>query len=178
MSNETTQWSSPSDAPAPSGSDPSFVPSMPLGGAAPVVPVQEHRTDLRDLFLATVLFGCALAAGGASLASWRDYGVRLDPSVPESGWVQADGSVGRGWAAVLLAVLLAVAGILVAVHRGRQGRRLAVGAGVALVLLSVLEFGLGAGRLHTGPGIGLWIELVVGIVAVAAVGMLAPSSDG
>ena len=173
MSNETPPWSSPSAAPAP-GNDPSFVASVALGGAAPVAPLEEHRTDLRELFLVTVLFACALAAGAASLASWRDYGVRLDPSVAESGWVQADGSVGRGWAAVLLAVLLAVAGILVAVHRGRQGRRLAVGAGVALVVLSVVEFGLGAGRLRTGPGIGLWVELVVGIVVVAAVGMLGP----
>jgi hypothetical protein len=48
---------------------------------------------------------------------------------------------------------------------------------VALVLLSVVEFGLGAGRLRTGPGIGLWVELVVGIVVVAAVGMLGPSTD-
>ncbi len=176
MSNETPPWSSPADAPA-SGNDPSFVASVALGGAAPVEPVVVHRTDLRELFLVTILFGCALAAGAASLASWRDYGVRLDPSVAESGWVQADGSVGRGWAAVLLAVLLAVAGILVAVHRGRQGRRLAAGAGVALVLLSVVEFGLGAGRLRTGPGIGLWVELVVGIVVVAAVGMLGPSTD-
>ena len=176
MSNETTPWSSPADAPA-SGNDPSFVASVALGGAVPVEPVVVHRTDLRELFLVTILFGCALAAGAASLASWRDYGVRLDPSVAESGWVQADGSVGRGWAAVLLAVLLAVAGILVAVHRGRQGRRLAAAAGVALVLLSVVEFGLGAGRLRTGPGIGLWVELVVGIVVVAAVGMLGPSTD-
>ena len=176
MSNESPQWSAPSAAPAPSN-DPSFVASVALGGTAPVAVAEEHRTDLRDLVLATVLFAGALAAGGASLASWRDYGVQLDPSVPESGWVQADGSVGRGWAAVLLAVLLAVAGILVAVHRGRQGRRLAVVAGVALVLLSVVEFGLGAGRLRTGPGIGLWVELVVGIVVVAAVGMLGPSTD-
>jgi hypothetical protein len=176
VSNEPTPWSSPSGAPA-SANDPSFVASVALGGAAPVAVVEEHHTDLRELFLATILFGCALAAGGASLASWRDYGVRLDPSVAESGWVQADGSIGRGWAAVALAVLLAVAGILVAVHRGRQGRRLAAAAGVALVLLSVVEFGLGAGRLRTGPGIGLWVELVVGIVVVAAVGMLGPSTD-
>jgi len=176
MTDDPVSWTSPSAA-RPTSADPSFVATVPLGGATPVVVDEEPRTDLRDLVLATVLFAGALAAGGASLASWRDYGVRLDPSVPESGWIQADGSIGRGWAAVVLAVLLAVAGILVAVHRGRQGRRLAVGAGSGLVVLSVLEFGLGAGRLRTGPGIGLWVELVVGLVVVAAVGMLARPDD-
>ena len=50
-------------------------------------------------------------------------------------------------------------------------------AGVGLMVLAVLEFGLGAGRLRTGPGIGLWVELVVGLVVVAAVGMLSRPDD-
>ena len=146
-----------------------------LGGTVPIAVESTPRSDRRDLVLSGVLLAAALVAGGASLASWRDYGVRLDPSVPESGWVQADGSVGRGWAAVLLAVALAVAGVLIAAHRPRSGRRLAAVVGVSLVVLSVLEFGLGAGSLHTGPGSGLWVELVVGLVVVAAVGILAPA---
>ncbi|MFM7065007.1 MAG: hypothetical protein ACKO04_16215, partial [Actinomycetes bacterium] len=52
-------WTSPSSGP-PLAPDPSFVASVPLGGAAPVTETQEPRTDLRDLVLATVLFAGAL----------------------------------------------------------------------------------------------------------------------
>jgi len=107
--------------------------------------------------------------------SWRDYGIRLDPSVAESGWVQADGSIGRGWAAVAIAVVLAVAGILIAVHHQEVGRRVAVAGGIGLVMMSIVEFGLGAGKLLTGPGNGLWVEMVVGVLVVIAVGVLGPA---
>jgi len=174
MSNDEPQWALPESG-APSRGSQQFVASMSLGGVTPEVVEPARTSDFRELLLVALLLVASLVAGAASLMSWRDYGIRLDPSVAESGWVQADGSIGRGWAAVAIAVVLAVAGILIAVHHQEVGRRVAVAGGVGLVMMSIVEFGLGAGKLRTGPGNGLWVEMVVGVLVVIAVGVLGPA---
>jgi hypothetical protein len=40
------------------------------------------------------------------------------------------------------------------------------------VVLAIAEWGLGAGDALSGPGLGIWVELVVGAVVVIAVGAL------
>lgn len=144
----------------------------PLGGTQPL-PVQSvEPSQRRELVLTTVLLVSAVVAGAASLMSWRDDGFVVGPAVNESGWVLPDGSLGRGWVAVLLGVVLAVAGVLVASGRLRSGRAMAMIGGVGLIVFSILEWGLGAGRARTGPGTGIWVLLVVGVVVVIAVGIL------
>jgi hypothetical protein len=107
---------------------------------------------------------------------WRDYGRVVGPSVTETGWTLPDGSLGRGWVAVLLGVLLAVAGVLIAAHRERPGRILAVSTGVLLMVFAIAEWGLGAGRVRSGPGTGLWLLFAVGLVVVITVGVIGPST--
>ncbi|MFM7069734.1 MAG: hypothetical protein ACKOYM_09775 [Actinomycetes bacterium] len=154
-----------------------FAPVVPLGGVAPVPAAAAQQSDVRDLVLAALLLVAALLAGGASLMGWRDFGGAFGIDPGGNGWVQSDGTIGRGWAAVVLAVALAVGGILVAVHRDRIGRRVAVAAASGMMLLAVLEFGFGTRRLPVGPGAGLWVELIAGAVALVAVGVLLPNRD-
>ena len=88
--------------------------------------------------------------------------------------MRPDGSMGRGWLFVLLGVALAVAGVLIAAGRRRPGRILASATGALMVLAAVVEWGLGDGGSRSGPGTGLWIELIVGVVVIVAVGVLEP----
>jgi len=176
----STAWAPPVGSPPqpsrlPGGGD--YVSGMPLGGVRPPVPTDEAPSQRRELILTAILLVAAIAAGAASLMSWRDYGFLIGPSTEESGWVLPDGSMGRGWMAVVLGVVLAVAGVLVASDRLRAGRALAVLGGVGLLVLPVLEWGLGAGRARTGPGEGLWILLITGVVVVVAVGILGPAPE-
>lgn len=138
----------------------------------PDAPVE--RADRRELVLTAVLLVAAIVTGASSLLPWRDFGRRFGASATETGWVRLDGSMGRGWVFVLLAVALAVAGVLIAGGRTRPGRILASATGCLLVLAAVAEWGLGADASRTGPGIGLWVELVVGVLVVVAVGVLGP----
>jgi hypothetical protein len=168
-------WSAPSSptpvaAQLPGGV--SYVEGSPLGGAAPVPSAPVERSDRNELVLTGILFVAALVAGAASLLPWRDYAYRYGTRVEETGWVGANGSIGRGWATVLCAVLIAVAGVLIAAERARLGRTLATLSGATLMLLAIGEWGLGAGDSRTGPGLGIWVELLVGAVVVVAVGAL------
>ena len=70
-----------------------------------------------------------------ALSRRRDFGRRLGAPVVETGWEGADGSMGRGWVAVVIAVLIAGAGVLIAADRARLGRLSAVLSGTALVAL-------------------------------------------
>ena len=168
-------WSTPG-APAPVPPAPSgpatYVQSTPLGGAAPVPEAPVARSDRRELVLTGLLFVSALVAGAASLMPWRDYAYRYGTRAEETGWVGADGTLGRGWLTVLCAVLIAVAGVLIAAEKVRAGRTLATLSGVGLVLAAIAEWGLGAGDARTGPGTGIWVELLVGVFVVLAVGAL------
>jgi hypothetical protein len=145
---------------------------VPLGGVQPQPVAEAAPSQRKDLLLTAVLLVAALAAGATSLLSWRDVG-GLAGGV-ETGWREFDGGLGRGWVAVLGGVLLAVAGVLVAAEKGRLGRVLAVLTGVGLMVFSVLEWGLGLRNVRTGPGPGLWMLFVVGMLVVIAVGALAP----
>ena len=149
----------------------------PLGGSAPVPEVAPERSSRRELTLVAVLLVTAVVAGAASLLAWRDFGRRFGATAVETGWERVDGTMGRGWIAVALATLLAVAGVLIASGRGRPGRTLATGTGVAMCIAAVAEWGLGAGATRTGPGIGLWIQLVLGVFVVLAVGILGSDDD-
>ncbi|MHB1139628.1 MAG: hypothetical protein ACYC2O_11780 [Microthrixaceae bacterium] len=168
-------WSTPG-APAPNPPVPvaaaQYVQSAPLGGAAPVTPPVAPRSDRHELVLTGLLFVAALVAGAASLMPWRDYAYRYGTRLEETGWMEADGSLGRGWITVLLAVCIAVSGVLIAAEKVRLGRTLATLSGTGLVLVAIGEWGLGAGAARTGPGTGIWVELVVGVVVVVAVGAL------
>lgn len=145
---------------------------MPLGGVAPGPEHTAAPSSKRDLLLTSILLVGALAAGATSLLAWRDVG-RFTGGT-ESGWREFDGGLGRGWVAVLGGVLLAVAGVLVAAEKGRAGRVLAALTGVGLMVFAVLEWGLGLRNVRTGPGPGLWLLFVVGMIVVVAVGILAP----
>jgi hypothetical protein len=151
-----------------------FAAGVPLGGVAPTTEVAPVRTDRRELWLTSVLLLAAIVAGASSLMSWRDFGRRFGATATETGWVRLDGSMGRGWLFVGLAVLLAVAGVLIASGRARPGRILASATGAAMVLAAIAEWGLGSDAARTGPGLGLWVELTVGVLVVVAVGVLGP----
>lgn len=149
----------------------------PLGGVAPSPAVPVVRSDRRDLLLTSLLLVAAVVAGATSMMSWRDFGRRFGATATETGWERLDGSMGRGWVVVALGVLLAVAGVLIASGRARQGRFLAVSTGTSLAVFAVLEWGLGSDAARTGPGTGLWVALVTGVLVVVAVGILTPSPD-
>ncbi len=145
---------------------------VPLGGVTPNPEPAAAPSSKRDLLLTSILLVAALAAGATSLLAWRDVG-RLTGGT-ESGWREFDGGLGRGWVAVLGGVLLAVAGVLVAAEKGRAGRILGALTGVGLMVFAVLEWGLGLRNIRSGPGPGLWLLFVVGMIVVVAVGILAP----
>jgi hypothetical protein len=165
-------WSTPGAAAPPATGPASYVQSTPLGGAAPVEAAPVQRSDRHELVLTALLFVSALVAGAASLMPWRDYAYRYGTRVEETGWVAADGSLGRGWITVICAVLIAVSGVLIAAERPRAGRTLATLSGVALVIVAIAEWGFGAGDARSGPGTGIWVELLVGVFVVIAVGAL------
>ena len=152
----------------------SFSQSSPLGGTLPRTVAAPVKSDRRELILTAVLLISALLVGASSLMPWRDYAFRYGTRAQETGWAGANGNLGRGWITVFLAVLLAISGVLIAAESGRAGRVLAALSGTALVLFAIAEWGLGAGNSRTGPGAGIWVELVVGLVVVIAVGVLGP----
>ena len=151
-----------------------FAAGVPLGGVLPATEVEQPRSDRRELLLTTVLLVAAVVAGASSLMSWRDFGRRFGATATETGWVRVDGSMGRGWLFVGLAVLLAVAGVLIASGRTKPGRILASATGALMVVAAIAEWGLGSDAARTGPGLGLWVELIVGVLVVVAVGVLGP----
>lgn len=153
-----------------------FVSGAPLGGVRPAVEAPPRRSDHRDLVLTATLLVLSIVASAASVLRWRDWGRQFGAPIVETGWQRPDGSLGHGWVAVLLAVILAVAGVLVAADRRGAGRLVAVLTGCALVALAVLEWGLGASESRTGPGIGLWVLLATGVLTIVAVGMTAPKA--
>lgn len=152
-----------------------YVPSVPLGGVAPAPEERPARASRHDLVVAAVLLVTAVLAGAASVLPWRDYGRVVGPAVAETGWSRPDGSVGRGWLAVLLGVLLASAGVAIAAEQERVGRVLAAVVGTAAMVLAVAEWGLGAGQVRSGPGAGLWLLFAAGLASVVVVGTIGPA---
>ena len=145
---------------------------MPLGGVAPVPAPHAVATDRRELIVAAVLLVASVTCALASLLSWHDYGTGLDPR--ESGWDMADGSAGRGWVAIAVAVVLATGGVLLVTGRHRAGRIWARIGALSLVLLAAGEWAFGERGSRTGPGIGLWVLLVSGIVLLVVIGSVLP----
>jgi hypothetical protein len=138
----------------------------------PDVP-ESHR---RQLIAAAVLLVASVLCALASLMSWHDYGRGLDPR--ESGWDMADGSTGRGWVAIVVAVVLATAGVLIVSGRVRAGRNWARVGAAALVVLPAIEWAFGVDAARTGPGIGLWVLLGTGVVLLVVLGTLLPATEG
>ncbi len=132
-------------------------------------------SQTRDLIVAACLLVAAVLTALASLMSWRDYGRGLDPD--ENGWQLADGAIGRGWVAILVAVALAIGGVMLVMGRRVVGRRWArVGSG-ALIVLPILEWAFGEGDRQTGPGLGLWVLMVTGMVLMVLLGTVLPQDD-
>jgi len=161
----------------PSGAPVAYTGGPPLGGAAPVAAVAAPRSDRKELFLTAALLVAAIVTGASTLMPWRDYGQRFGNTTVETGWNGLGDSLGRGWIIMVIAVLIALSGVLIAAGRTRAGRVLAVLSGSALVLASILEWGLGAGDVRSGPGIGLWVDLAVGVFVIVIVGALGPLDD-
>ena len=148
-----------------------------MGGQLPVDEVDAAPSSRRELLLTASLFVAAVLTGASSLMPWRDFGNRFGGVADETGWVRTNGSLGRGWFVVLLGVLLAVSGILIASGRARLGRILGVCTGTAMVLAAIAEWGLGVGAVRTGPGSGLWALLLLGVLVVVLIGALGPDDD-
>ena len=154
-----------------------YTDAPPLGGSAPVAPVVERRSDRKELVLTASLLVASIVAGATTLMPWRDYGQRFGSTAVETGWNGLGDSIGRGWVVMVIAVLIAVSGVLIAADRAKAGRVLGVVSGSALVLASILEWGVGAGDVRSGPGIGLWVDLAVGVFVIVMVGALGPFDD-
>ena len=117
-----------------------FEQSLPLGGTTPAPVIPPSRSERGPLVLTTVLLLAAVLCGVASLLVWRDFG-RIVVRSESTGWALSDGTLGRGWVAVLLGIGFAVAGVLVAAERERAGRILAVLVGISAVVFSIVEWG-------------------------------------
>ncbi|MCP4437217.1 MAG: hypothetical protein GY812_17195 [Actinomycetia bacterium] len=170
------QWAPP-DAPVVPQVPPSgrFVSSSPLGGTPAVAEQPPKQSMARDLVVAAVLLVASVVTALASLMSWRDFGPGLNPD--ENGWRYADGSFGRGWVAILIAVCLAVGGVLLVMGRRKLGRRWARVGSAALIVLPVLEWALGDTNSRTGPGMGIWVLTMAGIVLMVLLGTVLPQND-
>jgi hypothetical protein len=156
---------------------PRLVATTPLGGVPPHPPVPVVESHRRPLIAAAVLLVASVLCALSSLMSWHDYGRGLDPR--ESGWDMADGSTGRGWIAIAIAIVLATGGVLLVSGRIRAGRNWARVGGAGLVVLAAIEWAFGVRAARTGPGLGLWVMLVTGVVVLVVVGVLLPAdADG
>lgn len=150
-----------------------FEASVPLGGYTRSPQPARRSTGWRDLLVASCLLTASVLTAVASLVSWRDYGRALNPD--ENGWRLADGAFGRGWVAIVVAVILAVAGVLLVAHRRSAGRVWARVGSTALIILPVLEWAFGDGDSRTGPGLGLWLMLIAGMVSMVLIGSVLPA---
>ncbi len=160
----------------PVGPNARYDQGAPLGGTGPPPASPEPPPSRGPIVLAAVLLVAAVLCGAASLLVWRDYG-RTITAGAVTGWDSGGGAIGRGWIAITLGVVLAVAGVLVAADRERAGRILAVLGGVAAMGFAVAEWGLGAGSSRTGPGPGLWMLFGLGFLVVLAVGVIRPEQN-
>ena len=120
--------------------------------------------------MAGLLLVLAVAVALASLLSWRDFGTGLNPD--ESGWVMADGTLGRGWVAIAIAILLAAGGALLVAGRRRLGLILARIGAVALIVFPAIEWSFGMRNTTSGPGLGLWVLLVIGAAMILFMGTI------
>lgn len=177
---EATQ-SAGSAGPAGTGSAPTEAPiygsGVPLGGLGPSTDSPPEKSTRRHLILAMLLFIAAVGAGKASTMPWRDYMWSNPNTVVETGWAQESGKVGMGWITMILAMCIATSGLLIITLKERFGRVLAVSSGAALMCLATLEWGVGGAGSRNGPGIGLWIQLLVGAAVILVVGMISPTTS-
>ncbi len=121
--------------------------------------------------VAGILLVVALGTALSPMLSWRDFGSALKPD--ESGWRMVDGSLGRGWVVLILAVLLATAGALLIFGHHNAGMRLARATSVAMVVFAGLEWAFGTNQMKSGPGIGLWILVGIGAMLILFLGAAA-----
>lgn len=160
----------------PSGS-PIFDTTIPLGGVGPGNEAPPESRPIRHLVLAVVLLIAAILAAWASTMPWRDQVWHRPDTDLVTGWTRANGVLGRGWLTMLLALLIAGSGLLIAISKQRPGRILAVASGVGLMVLATVEWGVAGTPGLDGPGKGLWLQLIVGVVVVLAVGVVTPLKE-
>lgn len=153
---------------------PTFDRSVPLGGVEPVDDPPEHAGPVRHLVLAAILLIAAIMAAWASTLPWRDQVWQRPDTDVMTGWTRVDGVLGRGWMTMVLAVLIAGSGLLIAISKQRAGRVLAVASGIGLMVLATVEWGVAGASDLDGPGKGLWVQLLVGAIVVLAVGIVSP----
>ena len=159
-------WSAPESiaaghAGAPAA-DVQFSAGSPLGGVAPRWRSRRRTSDRRELVLTGSAPGRsdlaraprADAVAGLRAPVRRHRRPRPAGSTPTAAWAAAGSSI-------VLAVLLAVAGVLIAsasgAARAGSSRR---SPEQRWSLVSIVEWGLGAGSARSGPGTGLWAMLV------------------
>jgi hypothetical protein len=126
------------------------------------------------MVVAGILLVVAIGTALSPLLAWRDFGSGLKPD--ESGWRMVDGSLGRGWVVLIMAVLVAVAGGLLVAGRKQAGMRLARVTSVAMVVFAGAEWAFGMNQVESGPGIGLWILLAIGSLLILFLGAVAGES--
>lgn len=179
METSSPNWVAPdvpgSQGPPPVPSVHRFSASGPLGGSTPAYVEPEPPSQTRDLIVAAALLVASVLVGLATLMSWRDYGPGLNPD--ESGWRYADGSFGRGWIAIVLAICLAVGGVLLVGGKRTAGRRWARVGSSALIVLPVLEWALGDTGSRSGPGLGLWVLMATGVALMILLGTVLPDGE-
>lgn len=162
----------------PRGPMPTFDAVTPLGGVAPEPSGKEQPRPVRHLVLAVVLLVTAIVAAWSSTMPWRDQ-VWHRPNGPvPTGWTRDGEVLGRGWITMALAVLVASSGLLITISRERLGRIIAVTSGIALMALATIEWGVAGVSDLDGPGRGLWVQLLTGVVIVLAVGIVTPLDHG
>ena len=179
MNDSSTPWAAP-EAPSlgaqvPGATAGRYRSTVPLGGVVGATPEPVRRSQWRDLVVAGSLLAVSVLTAVSTLMSWRDYGPALNPD--ENGWTLADGGLGRGWVSILVAAALAVGGVLLVVGRRRHDRRCARAGSSALIVLPVIEWAFGDSGSRTGPGLGLWVQMVAGLILMVLIGSLLPTDD-
>lgn len=150
-----------------------FSASVPLGGQVPVEYVEEPERDTLGFLMAALLMVSSVVLAIATTFEWRDYGNRA-VGVLETGWTQPNGSLGRGWVVVVVAILWAISGVCMVTTKKALGRRIAIWSAAAAALYAIAEWGFGVGELRTGPGTGLWFVLALSALIMMILGGFDP----
>lgn len=176
MNSDFGGWSAPPTHNQHTNGAEQFSRAVPLGGQMPVVQVEEPKRDTLGLLMAALLLVSSVVLALATTFEWRDYGDRA-VGVLETGWTQPNGSLGRGWFIVVIAIVWAIAGVCVAASRKMLGRRLAIYSAALAALYAIAEWGFGVGELRSGPGIGLWFVLVLSALVMMILGGYDPEPE-
>lgn len=135
----------------------------------PVEYVEEPARDTLGFLMAALLMVSSVVLAIATTFEWRDYGNRA-VGVLETGWTQPNGSLGRGWIVVVVAILWAISGVCMVTTKKMLSRRIAIWSAAVAALYAIAEWGFGVGELRTGPGTGLWFVLALSALILMILG--------